>query len=113
MKKITLLLIFNSTFFILINSFAQTISGGANHCVSLCNDSVVKTWGFNLYGQLGNGTNTNSNVPVQVSALQSITAVAAGANHCLALKTRRQIGRVDEGAACRGGVSAEDVHLSA
>lgn len=46
-------------------------------------------WGDNFYGQLGNGTNTNSsNVPVQVSNLSSadIKEVSAGNYHSLALK---------------------------
>ena len=37
-------------------------------------------------GQLGNGTNTDSNVPVQVSSLTGITAIAGGGDHSLALK---------------------------
>ncbi len=85
MKKIALLLIFNSQFLI-INSFAQTISAGANQSFVLCSDSTVRSWGWNPYGQLGNGTNTDSNIPVQVSALSGIKAIAGGGGHCLALK---------------------------
>ena len=50
------------------------------------------SWGWNYYGQLGNGTFTNSApwsiaVPVQVSGLTVVTAVSAGGEHSLALKS--------------------------
>jgi alpha-tubulin suppressor-like RCC1 family protein len=38
---------------------------------------IVWTWGHNSNGQLGNGTQTDSNVPVQVG-LGNIMAIAAG-----------------------------------
>jgi alpha-tubulin suppressor-like RCC1 family protein len=62
------------------------VAGGAYHSLALKNDGTVWTWGFNMYGQLGNGTNTNSNVPVQVTTLAGIVAVAGGHGHSLALK---------------------------
>src|SRR5258706_382706 len=86
MKKITLILIFNSTFFIFNNSFAQTIAGGWYHSLALCSDSTVRTWGWNIFGMLGNGTNTDSNVPVQMGGLSGITAIAGGEYHSLALQ---------------------------
>ena len=49
-------------------------------------DGTVWAWGGNEYGELGNGTNTDSNVPVQVSGLTGITAIAGGGSHSLALK---------------------------
>jgi alpha-tubulin suppressor-like RCC1 family protein len=42
-------------------------------------------WGYNGSGQLGNGTTTISRVPVAVSELSGVTAVAAGGEHSLAL----------------------------
>lgn len=56
-----------------------SIAGGSSHCLALKNDSTVWTWGFNYRGQLGNGTTTNyNNVPLQVSSLTGITAIATG-----------------------------------
>ncbi|MBK5284765.1 MAG: RCC1 repeat- and reductase domain-containing protein, partial [Bacteroidia bacterium] len=86
MKKKLLLLFFNFSFLFLNNSFAQTIAGGGFHSLASCSDSTVRAWGGNPNGQLGNGTNTDSNVPVQVSALPGITAVAGGYYHSLAMK---------------------------
>ena len=68
------------------NCFAQSIAAGDNHSLSLCNDGTVRAWGANGVGQLGNGTNTDSNVPVQVSGLTGAVALAGGAYHSLALK---------------------------
>lgn len=48
-------------------------------------------WGFNYYGQLGDGTTTDSNTPVEVQGLTDAVSVAAGGFHNLALK---QDGRV-------------------
>ncbi len=41
-------------------------------------------WGDNTYGQLGDGTNTDRNKPVQVINLSGVRAIAAGSNHSLA-----------------------------
>jgi len=62
------------------------IMGGHHHSLALKNDGTVWAWGYNYYGQLGNGTNTNSNVPVRVSGLAGITKIAGGGLHSLALK---------------------------
>ncbi|HEY83165.1 MAG TPA: RCC1 repeat- and reductase domain-containing protein, partial [Dehalococcoidia bacterium] len=48
---------------------------------------VPWAWGLNDYGQLGDGTNTNQKIPVLVSNLSGITAVAGGRWHSLALRS--------------------------
>src|SRR3990172_5040014 len=65
---------------------AQTIAGGGAHSLSICTDSTAWAWGSNGFGQLGNGTNTDSYVPIQVSSLTGIIAIEAGYAHALALK---------------------------
>ncbi len=45
----------------------------------------VAAWGYNGSGQLGNGSTTISRVPVAVSGLSGVTAIAAGGEHSLAL----------------------------
>jgi alpha-tubulin suppressor-like RCC1 family protein len=71
------------------------IAGGANHSLALCSDGTVAAWGLNQSGQLGDNlvSGDRSLVPVAVntasgvSALfgKTVVAVAAGANHSLAL----------------------------
>src|SRR3989442_7061500 len=60
------------------NGLSNTVSG------------TVLAWGDNVDGQLGNGTFTTSNTPVEVSGLTGVTAIAAGGafnHHSLALKS--------------------------
>lgn len=62
------------------------ISAGQFHVLAAKNDGTVWSWGYNYYGQLGNGTKTGSNVPVQVTGLASVTKVSGGYRFSLALR---------------------------
>lgn len=62
------------------------ISAGGLHTCALTGTGVVKCWGENSYGQLGNGTTTNQNRPVSVSGLNSgMLAVVANGSHSCAI----------------------------
>ena len=52
--------------------------------MALKSDGTVWTWGSNTNGQLGIGTYTDNHVPIQVSGLTGVVAVAAGGYHVLA-----------------------------
>jgi alpha-tubulin suppressor-like RCC1 family protein len=65
-------------------------ASGESHSVALCSDGTLATWGSNADGQLGNGSTTQSTVPVAVStsgvlAGKTVITVAAGGFHSLAL----------------------------
>jgi alpha-tubulin suppressor-like RCC1 family protein len=65
------------------------ITAGAYHTCALISDGTVTCWGYNSYGQLGDGSNTNRNVPVAVTggALtgKTVTDITAGVAHTCAL----------------------------
>ena len=67
-------------------SFTQTIAGGAAHTLAICNDSTARAWGYNGWGQLGDGTTTYSNVPIPVNSISQVVAIAGGYYHSIALK---------------------------
>lgn len=84
----------------------NAIAAGARHsCASAQGQSYC--WGWNNEGQLGNGTTTDSSVPVAVESLGvlsglSVTAIATGSQHtcavaggkafCWGLGSRGQLG---------------------
>ncbi|MFY4717281.1 DUF7507 domain-containing protein [Streptomyces sp. LaBMicrA B280] len=63
------------------------ISAGAYHSLAVTSDGHVLAWGYNLFGQLGDGTTTNRSTPVEVDlpAGTTVTSVAGGGYHSLAL----------------------------
>ena len=63
----------------------QAIAAGIWHTCALVNGGV-QCWGYNVSGQLGNNSTTNSSVPVQVQGLTTgVQDIAAGAHHTCAL----------------------------
>jgi len=60
-------------------------SGSMVHTCAALKDGTVKCWGGNIFGQLGDGTRTNSLVPVTVTGLSGAIAVSSGTYHTCAL----------------------------
>jgi alpha-tubulin suppressor-like RCC1 family protein len=65
-------------------SGVRAIAAGSSHSLALKEDGTVRAWGYNQYGQLGNGTKalgTNTlgiNTPLKVKDLGGVELVAAG-----------------------------------
>ncbi|MEI7911860.1 MAG: cadherin-like beta sandwich domain-containing protein [Verrucomicrobiota bacterium] len=75
---------------VLANKTLVAVAVGSSHSLALCADGTIAAWGNDIYGQLGDGTNNNCNVPVAVVtsgalAGKTVVAIAAGFNHSLAL----------------------------
>ena len=83
------------------------VAAGDEHSLALRSDDTVWAWGQNNYGQLGDTVLDNdgnyitySDVPVQVTGLTNIKAIAAGAGFSMALDTSGNVwvwGRNDSG----------------
>lgn len=71
----------------------SAIAAGENHSLAVDAQGRVWAWGYNANSQLGDGTTTNSPLPLAVrgpggaGSLSGIVAVAGGSAHTLALKS--------------------------
>lgn len=64
----------------------KAVAAGDRHVLVLRNDGTVWAWGDNSYGQLGDSTAINRNIPVQVRGLSGVKAIACGTFHSYALR---------------------------
>lgn len=69
-----------------MSGFTQVETNGGFTCATK-SDATVWCWGLNSSGQLGDGTTTNRNRPVQVVDLTGVVSVDAGYDYACALKS--------------------------
>ena len=62
-------------------------SVGGGHTVALKSDGTLWAWGYNLNGQLGDGTTVNKTSPTQIGVDNNWGSVSAGKRHTLARKS--------------------------
>jgi hypothetical protein len=71
-----------------LTSGVLAISAGGNHSCAVTSAGAAKCWGSNGFGALGNNSNTNSSVPVNVFGLSTgVAAISAGEDHTCAVTT--------------------------
>ena len=67
---------------------AVAITAAVYHTCAILDDGSVSCWGWNIYGQIGDGTNTDRNTPTQTSSLgtdRTAVAINAGGIHTCAI----------------------------
>ena len=71
-----------------LTSNMTSVAAGTNHTCGLATDGSAYCWGNNYLAQLGDGTRTNSNIPVPVGAVgigAPVSSIAIGDYHTCAI----------------------------
>lgn len=83
-----------------LSSGVSAVSVGDSHSCALLDNGGVRCWGDNAPGQLGDGTNSDSNVPVTPTGITNANSMSSGGDHACAVlddNTVRCWGRGSEG----------------
>lgn len=75
------------------SSGVQSVSGGRSHMVWLMSDGTVKACGDNKFGELGDGSTTDSSSPVTVTfpVETDVVAISSGNTFTLALDSKGDV----------------------
>jgi alpha-tubulin suppressor-like RCC1 family protein len=104
-----------------LDSGVASVTAGYYHSCALTTTGGVKCWGHNSSGQLGDGTNNDSNVPVDVVGLGSgVAFLSSGSAHTCAVTTGGGVkcwgydvhGQLGDGAVSDSSVPVDVVGLS-
>lgn len=85
------------------------VASSFDHSLALLNDGTVWAWGYNGFGQLGDGTSQARQAPVQVSGLTDVIAIATNYSSSLAMKADGTVWAWGDGAS--GTPPGANLHL--
>jgi len=74
-----------------LSGVVSVANGSWFHTLAVGADGSAWAWGWNGYGQLGDGTRTERHAPVRVGANVSITAMAGGGFHSVAVDSSGRV----------------------
>ncbi len=99
-----------------VTTSAIAISVGGGHTCAIDSEKDIWCWGLNKYGQLGNGSYTDSLTPVKVQGLsEDVQVVSAGGSHTCALTVSGAVkcwGYNDNGALGNGSTTNSPLPVS-
>jgi len=67
------------------------VAAGVGHACAIAENTTVYCWGYNAYGQLGDGTQINRTNPTLVTGLSGVAELALGLMHSCARLTGGQV----------------------
>ncbi|HKJ00611.1 MAG TPA: RCC1 repeat- and reductase domain-containing protein [bacterium] len=97
------------------------VSAGGYHTMALKANGTIWSWGWNLYGQLGDGTTTTSAVPVQeATGATDWVAISCGYRYSAALKSDgslwlwglNNVGQLGDGTLTQRNVPTQEASLA-
>jgi IPT/TIG domain/Regulator of chromosome condensation (RCC1) repeat len=98
------------------SSGVSAVAAGGRHSLALLSNGTVMAWGDDASGQLGDGSSESvSSTPVAVSGLSGVVAIAAGAEHSLALLSNGTVmawGANESGQLGTGNLNESDVPVA-
>lgn len=82
MKKIQLIIVI-IIFINSITTYSQKCITGGRHSIAICENGNVISWGYNGYGQLGDGSSTQKQTVSNVVGVSNVTHISAGLFHSI------------------------------
>ncbi len=103
-----------------LSDVKQILACNAYSTVALLNDGTLKAWGYNTYGQLGDGTTVHKNIPTIVLQLNNVKQIDAGSYHIAAVLNDGTVkawgynnyGQVGDGTLVNKNIPTEILNLS-